>query len=126
MHIEADLGHDHVVADTALGQHLTVLTQSLDGRRWHTQQHGVIDLTSRGHGHTNSVSASLALGSALLGDTRAPLVVRACGALLGLLVLGISRWLNAIVGVAVRLLAFAGVLVVALDVEHLAGALVGF
>ena len=52
--------------------------------------------------------------------------MRTGGALLGLLVLSVSCRLNAVGGVAVRLLAFAGVLVVALEVEHFGRTLVGF
>ena len=51
--------------------------------------------------------------------------MRAGGALLGLRVLGIRGWCDAVAGVAVRLLAFALLGVVALQVEDLAGGLVG-
>ena len=101
--VETHLGHDSGRRDAALLQQVDVLVPGLERCGRNAQQHGVVDLTGRGHGQTLHIGARLAL-LAVLGDLRAPLVVRAGGALLGLRGLGVRSGRGAVVAVAVGLL----------------------
>ena len=121
--VEADLGDEHRRDAPTLLQQVDVQIPRLQRGSRDAQQHRVVDLTGRCHSEALHVSTRLGLLT-IIGDARAPLVMRAHRALLRLHGLRVRFRGDPVVGVAVRLLGRA--LRVARRVIRLRRAGVGF